>query len=186
MTDKPMSAIFASSLTSDAAIAWHMGRLVAELHPGKSVLDGVQAPFDVIEFARARKCEATLAVDAHAELSTSWARSYGLHSAPENALYDVSWDGHQLRVVVASWRAGFKAERPACSERRQQPTTEHLGGFLLVAAVGSFSLTVDKARRTTNRTSVAAWEVVGATGFEPATSSSQMGLARSLIGAVLR
>src|SRR5690242_7341400 len=101
------STIFSESLSSDAGIAWRLGRLVEDLHPGKCVLDGVQGPFELSEFVAEGKCEARLVTGVHAHMRTEWTRALGLQVAPVNAVYDVKWDGHALRVVVAEWRVGF-------------------------------------------------------------------------------
>ncbi|MBI1948833.1 MAG: ATP-binding protein [Deltaproteobacteria bacterium] len=85
-----------------------MGRIVAELNVGRAVLDGVGAPFDVTDFADEGKCTVRLAPDAHSQMRTAWSRAHGLRVAPVNAVYDVTWEGNRLRVVVAAWRAGFE------------------------------------------------------------------------------
>jgi len=100
--------IFAEALDDASAIGWRLGRVVAELHPGKFVLDGVQKPFDLTDFARASgRCEAALDHAQHAQLQTHWRRGHGLGSEPVNAVYDVAWQGRSLRVVVARWREGY-------------------------------------------------------------------------------
>jgi hypothetical protein len=96
------------SLGGDGATAWRLSRLVAAHHPGKAVLDGVRGPFDLIEYATEGQCEAALAPDAHAQMYTEWTRAHGLTDGPVNAVYDVRWRGHALRVVVASWREGYE------------------------------------------------------------------------------
>lgn len=104
---KTISKVFAGALSADASIAWNMGRLAGDLHPGKAVLDGVQAPFDLLEFARERQCDVKLCEEAHAQMQTQWTRKHGIQSQPVNAVYDVQWDGQVLRVIVAEWRVGF-------------------------------------------------------------------------------
>jgi hypothetical protein len=99
------------SLGGDGATAWRLSRLVAAHHPGRAILDGVRGPFDLMEYAAEGQCEAALAPGAHAEMKTSWRRAYGLSIHPVNAVYDVRWRGHALRVVLAEWREGY--ERPS-------------------------------------------------------------------------
>ena len=65
MTKLSSDEVFSGSLTGAAATAWNLGRLVKAHYPGKAVLDGVGSPFDLGEFAAAKKCETTLAPDAH-------------------------------------------------------------------------------------------------------------------------
>ena len=90
-----------------AGIGWRLGRIVAAMHPGKFVLDGVGHPFDLLDFAGSRRAEATRDPAQHAELATHWRRGHGLGVSPVNAVYDVRWEGHALRVIVASWREGY-------------------------------------------------------------------------------
>jgi SpoVK/Ycf46/Vps4 family AAA+-type ATPase len=40
-------------------------------------------------------------------MRADWSRAHGLSEAPVNAVYDVRWGGHALRVVVARWLEGF-------------------------------------------------------------------------------
>jgi len=103
--------IFDSAFDPSAGIGWRLGRIVAEQHPNKFVLDGVQDPFDVTEFAsESGRATIALAPEQHAQLSTVWRRGHGLHIEPVNAVYDVQWEGQSLRVVVTSWRTGFDRE----------------------------------------------------------------------------
>ncbi|MBI5496813.1 MAG: ATP-binding protein [Deltaproteobacteria bacterium] len=101
------SAMFERSFSPDAGIGWRLSRLVAELHPGRSVLDGVESPFDLQEFVAEGRCDAECASDVHAQMRTAWSRAHGLREGPVNAVYDVRWQGHLLRVVTAKWRAGL-------------------------------------------------------------------------------
>jgi len=102
-----MDEVFEQALSGESGIGFVLGRLVKEHHPGKALLDGVGASFDLLEFARAGRCEATLAKNEHAQLSTQWRRATGLHEEPVNAVYDVAWEGRALRVIVATWKMGW-------------------------------------------------------------------------------
>ena len=105
-----LDAILDGSLAGDGAIPWRLSRLVAAHHPGRAVIDGIHGPFDLMEFAGEEQCEAVLAAGAHAQMKTGWSRAHGLAIEPVNAVYDVRWRGHELRVVVASWREGYGRE----------------------------------------------------------------------------
>ncbi len=106
-----MAQIFEEAFDPQAGIGWRLGRAVAALHPGKFVLDGVGHPFDIEDFAEASgRASIKLVTDQHAQLSTSWSRAHGLHTGASNAIYEVAWEGHALRVVVAQWRVGFERE----------------------------------------------------------------------------
>ncbi len=102
----PGPGIFGEALVGDAGIGWNLGRLVAARHPDKALLDGVQAPFDLLKFASAGKCSVSLAHDEHACMRAEWCRLDGLHEAPVDAIYDVEWANHSLRVVLARWFEG--------------------------------------------------------------------------------
>ncbi len=107
MTTTSSDEIFAGSLTGAAATAWHLGRLVKAHYPGKAILDGIGSPFDLEDFARAKKCEATLATDGHGSMATGWTRAGGLATGALNATYDVRWEGQLLHVIVGQWKEGF-------------------------------------------------------------------------------
>jgi hypothetical protein len=96
------------SLGGDGATAWRLSRLVAAHHPGRAILDGVSGPFDLMWYAHEGQCEAVLAPGVHAQMATSWTRAHGLSNGPVNAVYDVRWRGHSLRVVLARWREGYE------------------------------------------------------------------------------
>ena len=98
--------IFGEALVGDAGTGWNLGRLVAVRHPDKALLDGVQAPFDLLKFASAGKYNVSLAHDEHACICAEWCRLDGLHEAPVDAIYDVEWANHSLRVVLARWFEG--------------------------------------------------------------------------------
>jgi hypothetical protein len=109
MPPEPQKPIFDVALDPTSGIGWRLGRVVAELHPGKFVLDGVQKPFDLVDFAR-ESGRAAIALDRsqHAEFSTVWRRGHGVSVSPVNAVYDVTWEGRALRVVVAAWSEGYR------------------------------------------------------------------------------
>jgi hypothetical protein len=93
------------ALIGNAGIGWNLGRLVRAQNPGKALLDGVASPFRLLKFARAGRCEVSLAEGEHANMRTEWSR-HGLQVSPVNASYDVRWSGHALRVVIAQWMEG--------------------------------------------------------------------------------
>ncbi len=103
--------VFDRAFDPAAGIGWRLGLVVRELNPGKYVLDGVDSPFDLDDFAKeSGRCTVELVPALHAQMSTRWRRGHGLATYPVNAVYDVSWQGHTLRVVVAQWRVGFERE----------------------------------------------------------------------------
>lgn len=103
--------VFASALTGPSAIGWNLSRLVRERYPEAGIVDALPAPFDVLEYARAGRCEATVSRDEHASFVTSWSRDHGLCSTPQQAVYDVRWKGRALKVVMAHWREDYHEAR---------------------------------------------------------------------------
>lgn len=100
--------VFDVAFDPAAGIGWRLGRIVTEQHPGKFVLDGVRDPFDLTAFAReSGRATLSLVTTQHAQFTAAWRRGYGLSVEPNNAVYDVRWEGHALRVVVAEWRSGY-------------------------------------------------------------------------------
>jgi hypothetical protein len=101
------SRIFQHALTGTPSIGWNLARLARERFPNLALLDGVQDPFNLLELARAKKCEASPSEEETAHFRTDWSRAHGLHVHPEQAVYDVRWRDHDLKVIVATWRDGF-------------------------------------------------------------------------------
>ncbi len=108
---QPLSSMFQDAFSPDAGVGWRLGRLVAQCHPGQAVLDGVQGPFSLPELVAAGQCTAQLNPQVHAQMSTLWTRANGLVTGPVNAVYDVTWQGHALRVVVAEYRVGYDRQK---------------------------------------------------------------------------
>jgi hypothetical protein len=108
-----LDRIFRETLDPVNAIGWRLGKVVAECHPGKFVLAGVERPFDIEEFASEGQCEAHLVPEAHAELETVWRRRHGLGQSVTNGVWDVRWQGQPFRVVVTSWRNGYDSRAPS-------------------------------------------------------------------------
>src|SRR5688572_32553089 len=53
-------------------IAYHVGRELAELHPGKSVLEGRSGYFDLDAFVRAEKCSVVEERSVFQHVTTEW------------------------------------------------------------------------------------------------------------------
>lgn len=108
MAQNDSRQIFDVALQGITGTGWRLGRVVAEMSPGKFVLDGVGRPFDLDDFAReSGRCTIELDRTQHAQLSARWRRGHGVSVSPVNAVYDVRWEGRALRVVVAQWSEGY-------------------------------------------------------------------------------
>ena len=53
-------------------IAYHVGRELAELHPGKAIIEGDTGSFDLEAFARAKKCSLVHETSLFNHIKTDW------------------------------------------------------------------------------------------------------------------
>jgi AAA+ superfamily predicted ATPase len=85
-------------------IAYHVGRELAELHPGKIILEGESGYFDLEAFVRAEKCALVHESSIFNHLKTDW---YGpgkaLKQTVQNSWLNVLWRGHLLDVVLVTY-----------------------------------------------------------------------------------
>src|SRR5438552_12656050 len=66
-------------------IAYHVGRELAELHPGKAIIEGDNGSFDLDAFVRAEKCSLVHETALFNHIKTDWMGPAGLR-------------GHRLRI----------------------------------------------------------------------------------------
>jgi hypothetical protein len=85
-------------------IAYHVGRELAELHPGKTILEGETGYFDLEAFVRAEKCSVVHESSIFNHLKTYWD---GPGKEPkqlvENSWLNVFWRGQLLDVVLVTY-----------------------------------------------------------------------------------
>jgi hypothetical protein len=105
MTDP--SDVFSQALGPEAGTSYRLSRALAELFPGKAVLDGLTSPFDLGEFVDAGRCEARPREGIHAEFSDEWTRAHGVSRYTRTAVFEVTWESHALAVARAEWTQGF-------------------------------------------------------------------------------
>ena len=88
-------------------VAYHVGRELAELHPGKSIVEGENGNFDLESFVRAEKCAIIEEKSIFSHLRTEW-RGAGRKQREhiQNAWLNVLWKGQLLNVVVLTWAEG--------------------------------------------------------------------------------
>jgi len=88
----------------DDYIAYHVGRELAELHPGKAVIQGETGHFDLEAFVRAEKCSIVHESSIFNHIKTAWE---GPGKDPtqnvENSWLNVLWQGELLDVVLVTW-----------------------------------------------------------------------------------
>ena len=85
-------------------IAYHVGRELAELHPGKSILEGRTWYFDLEEFVRAEKCSIMEEKSIFHHVKTEW-MGIGKKQRQqiENSWLNVLWKGQLLDVILMTW-----------------------------------------------------------------------------------
>ena len=94
------------------AIAYRIGRAVKELRKDQHVLETQHEVFDLYEFAGDGHCELQSKPDLHQQIQSLWhTPQEALYREALNTWFDVSWQGHKLEVVTASWNENF--QRPA-------------------------------------------------------------------------
>jgi AAA+ superfamily predicted ATPase len=85
-------------------VAYHVGRQLAELHPGKTVLEGDTGYFDLEAFVRAEQCSVVHETSVFNHIKTDWD---GPGKKPtqsvENSWLNVLWRGHLLDVVMVTY-----------------------------------------------------------------------------------
>ncbi len=91
------------------SIAFGFSEQLAQLRPHAFVLEAACSVFDLSEYAASDECTAVLADHVHNQLVTRWHRPGNQDDEPNAAWYQVSWRGHDLEVVVASWKEGWGA-----------------------------------------------------------------------------
>jgi hypothetical protein len=85
-------------------VAYHVGRELAELHPGKAILEGETGYFDLEAFVRAEKCSVVHETSIFNHIKTDW-DGPGKESkqSVENSWLNVLWRGHLLDVVLVTY-----------------------------------------------------------------------------------
>ena len=88
-------------------IAYHVGRELAELHPGKTILHGQTGSFDLDAFVRAGNCSVVAHKSIFQSAKTIW-EGAGLKQTDQiqNAWLNVLWKGELFDVVLLTWVDG--------------------------------------------------------------------------------
>jgi hypothetical protein len=85
-------------------IAYHVGRRLAELHPGKAIIEGETGYFDLEAFVRAEKCSVVDETSIFNHIKTAWnGPGKDPTEATENSWLNVLWHGELLDVVLVTW-----------------------------------------------------------------------------------
>jgi ATPase family protein associated with various cellular activities (AAA) len=85
-------------------IAYHVGRELAELHPGKAIIEGKTGYFDLEAYVRAEKCSIVEESSVFNHIKTEWERP-GKNPTKqlENSWLNVLWSGQLLDVVLITF-----------------------------------------------------------------------------------
>ena len=85
-------------------IAYHVGRELVEMHPGKTVVEGRTGYFDLEAFVRAEKCSVIEQKSVFHHVKTEW-EGVGkkFKDQIENSWLNVLWKGQLLDVLLITW-----------------------------------------------------------------------------------
>lgn len=93
-------------------VAYHVGRELAELHPGKAILEGRNWEFDLDAFVRAEKCSVIEERFVFRHATTQWERAGKKpRESVEDAWLNVLWRGELLDVVLVSYSESCRRTR---------------------------------------------------------------------------
>jgi hypothetical protein len=85
-------------------IAYHVGRELAELHPGKTILEGETGYFDLEAFVRAEQCSVVHESSIFNHIKTYWdGPGKEPKQSVENSWLNVLWRGQLLDVVLVTY-----------------------------------------------------------------------------------
>jgi AAA+ superfamily predicted ATPase len=85
-------------------IAYHVGRELAELHPGKVILEGETGYFDLEAFVRAEQCSVVHESSIFNHIKTYWdGPGKEPKQSVENSWLNVLWRGQLLDVVLVTY-----------------------------------------------------------------------------------
>lgn len=92
-------------------IAYHVGRELAQLHPGSTVLEGETSYFDIESFVRAQKCAIVEHKSVFHHVRTEWVASGKLKQHIKNSWLNVLWKGQLIDVVLITWNESCHRHR---------------------------------------------------------------------------
>jgi ATPase family associated with various cellular activities (AAA) len=85
-------------------ITYYVSRRLAELRPGKAIVEGENHSFDLPAFAHADQGSAVTQSSVHVQNSTVWVGSGNPHRRDtENGWFNVLWRGHFIDVIYLKW-----------------------------------------------------------------------------------
>jgi len=93
-------------------IAYYVGRELAELYPGKTILEGQTGYFDLESFIRDEKCSVVEEKSVFHHVKLDWeGAGEKLKPRIQNSWLNVLWQGHLLDVILITWHDGCYRRR---------------------------------------------------------------------------
>ncbi len=93
-------------------VAYHVAQELAELHPGKTVLEGRTGYFNIEAFVHAEKCSIIEEKSVFQHIRTDWTGvGRKLEQTIQNSWLNVLWKGQLLDVVLLTWAEGMHPRR---------------------------------------------------------------------------
>ena len=93
-------------------IAYHVGRELAKLYPGQTILEGLTGHFDLESFVRDEKCSVVEEKSVFHHVRLEWeVAGENLKERIQNAWLNILWQGHLLDVVLITWVDGCYHQR---------------------------------------------------------------------------
>lgn len=88
-------------------VAYHVARELAEMHPGKTILEGRNYQFDLDDFISAGQCSVVEQKSVFYHTTVVWEDTDEKPEEEiENAWLNVLWKGHLLDVILITWSQG--------------------------------------------------------------------------------
>lgn len=88
----------------DGLLIYEVGLRLQQIYPDKYILETEDHDFDLPAFAEAGRCRTRLLDHMHAQLDAKWrSRAEGGVEDPRNALQEIVWKTHTLRVLKVSY-----------------------------------------------------------------------------------
>jgi len=88
-------------------IAYHVGRELAELYPGKTIVEGQNWYFDIESFVDDEKCSVVEEKSVFHHVKVDWEGTrQKLKPRIRNSWLNVLWQGHLLDVILITWTDG--------------------------------------------------------------------------------
>jgi AAA+ superfamily predicted ATPase len=116
---------------SNNAISYHVSQALAGIYPKKAILEGQDSSFDIEKYAKANLCtiqalvksdvnypsigfsdsfsemSVTNDISVHNQITNNWDGMVNeIYKYTENAILEVTWQGHKLDILLMSWLEG--------------------------------------------------------------------------------